>query len=686
MPLENEARFHLPETRLESTIRRFNSDYALDGFRLSWRGKREHSDTYFDAAGNLRSRGWSLRIRTLGDNIRATLKRPAAELHKTHGVVREELENDSNESLFEVLAEIIEVMHGAEIVAAPPDAVGQLMLSGVYPALRAIGLRDLFTVRTARYSWIITVADEDIAELVVDDSYYDIGTVGQSNPIRECRVEVELLDAARQDVLDQVARILISRYEVREVTDSKFERGMLHFTIGGLHEKLETKFRLKAKADYDAIIKQLNSNSRFLPQYRFKLLPERAISDIYFETADQRLFQVGCYLRLRKEARSRELVFRRLAGGVKYGEVVQEEIIAKGDAASFGPSWQLIQSGLKSLGLDFDSKPAELDHIEDVLSSIGLTRILYVDTTRQPWFVECIDNTEDGDSQSEHVAKLKYDRVTYRRPDGEGGTLSLAEFEATGLEDEAAAPQVLRPMSFEAFAAQFERACGRVVGADNVSRKMNAKYFHGMINLGIAKVTPDWLGDDRLLLRASLLRDLPSGPSPAALHPGKEQLAAAEDAKLAGSEVTSVLDRLQARLNIADRNLPASDRDFLTSLERSLRDIARALERMGAPTFSISNVMSQTSVNQNVQQFDMKALARSLDDMLVRAKEAADGPAGIQRVVDIAAAREAAEHDDEPSVIAHMKKLGNYAGELAKQIGVPVLTDFLKFKLGIHLQ
>jgi hypothetical protein len=50
--------------------------------------------------------------------------------------------------------------------------------------------------------------ETELAELAVDDSSYEVGSTSQPGAIRECRVEVELLDASRTADLDAICERL----------------------------------------------------------------------------------------------------------------------------------------------------------------------------------------------------------------------------------------------------------------------------------------------------------------------------------------------------------------------------------------------------------------------------------------------------------------------------------------------
>lgn len=684
MALENEARFHVPEDSLNRTLQELNTRRALTPFSLRWIGTKDHTDTYFDVEGALQKRGWSLRLRTSGDKVRATLKRPVVDPNASGQVIRDELENDSNESFLAVVLQIIAILRDDGIISGGLPSQVQTMLDGAYATLQSTGLRDLFAIRTTRHIWVVTSQSEDVAELVVDDSYYDIGPIGLSDPIRECRLEVELIDPSRGSMLAEICEELTAKYDVHEVYDSKFDRGMLHYATRALREKLETKISVRSDADYNAIIKHLEHNPEFLPTYRFTRLSERTITDAYFDTADQRLFQAGCYLRLRSERRNRELVFRHLTKELRYGEALQEEIVAKGAGDSFDRSWELIQNWLSSTTkLNFSNSGATLEGIEQALASIGFMRILDVGIKRVPWMVERVGSSQrHGIGQPDHVAKLKYDRIRYSRPGSQASALSTAEFEATGVEGEGSAASDSIITAYDAFVAQFMEACGHFVSDKNVTRRISAKYFTGMVELGIAHSTPEWLRDGRLSYRVSILRDTPS-EEPEELARERDKLAdehrgAVERAKAVKAEVVELRADITSSKELAD----GSGREFLNTLDARLRNIESAVDRISPTINFYANQQVSQVASVRSDSFDMPSLALELGKMLAYIRQNPEDYGDIPQE-EIVAAQEAARQNDVSSVVNHLKKVGKYVAELARQVAAPVASALIEAKLGI---
>jgi adenylate cyclase class IV len=511
MALENEARFRLPEAKYEQTVGCLNESKTLAQFELVPKGQKIQSDTYFDVNGDLRRRGWSLRIRISGTEVRATLKTPIAKDDAAYGEINEELENSDNSELTDTLTKIVRRLSTKGVIKNyPSDLDTRLLVKGVYPTLRELGLQDLFTVRTNRYRWIVSEDSENLAELAVDDSYYDVGVPGFGEGIRECRIEVELLDASQEQAMTAICDALMSQFNISEVRDSKFERGMLHFDTRGLREKLEVKIRLGRDSDYAIILDRIENDPMFVPRHIFTRMPERVISDIYFDNAQQGLFQAGHYLRLRREGPAKELVFRRLTQAARYGHVLQEEVVANGEGETFLRNWHLIRRWLSgTIGRPITGDIRGVDEAHNFLNGAGFHPMLEVQVERIPWIVERIDESGSHVAAPHHVAKLKYDQITMRDPDRREHVIHTTEFEATGFESNSASPQGRNRLGYEAFVPAFEEACGYHTSGKKAEHILFAKYFQGMIELGIAKSDPPWNKDQRLRYNVSLFREEP---------------------------------------------------------------------------------------------------------------------------------------------------------------------------------
>lgn len=237
--LETEVRVRIQEDRFDQVRADLQRTSRLGDHQLDARGVRDHEDTYFDVDGRLHARGRSLRIRQRTGDIRVPLKRPVS---PTDTTTREELENPSSGSLIDVVEQITIILADAAIIETAPTGIRTRMLrDGVFSTLRSLGLRDLFTVHTSRQTWVASDEGRAITEIVLDDSHYSVGSAESGKLVRECRMEIELVDDAHEAQFRNLARQAMSRFGLDEVHESKFDRGMAHYRTGMLHDKLEAK-------------------------------------------------------------------------------------------------------------------------------------------------------------------------------------------------------------------------------------------------------------------------------------------------------------------------------------------------------------------------------------------------------------------------------------------------------------
>lgn len=509
MPVESELRYSIRDHRFDQTLRAIDRELHLGRFVLERSDTRVHVDTYFDCNEWLLDNGWSLRVRQSNDDVRATLKRPIP-TSAAYGTIRDELENPRDGSFVEVVERIIKVLcEAGALNSQEPVIRARLMLEGVFAAFRICGLHDLFTVETTRHVWIAVLNGTHVAEIVLDDSSYNIGGIAELRPIRECRMEVELLDPSNQDLLGELSRSIQSRFGFNEVHDSKFDRGMVYYSTRKLLDKMEVKITVKDLDDYSAIINYMDNTKDFVRDYHFAKLPYQRIADVYFDSANYKLFRAGCYLRLREERKIRELTFRRLTKDVKYGQVLQQEVVAKGEGESFNRAWRLISDWLVRTADVHATEEAELTNVEATLQKLGLQRVLEVDIVRLPWLVSRIDPQRSWRSENaNHVAKVKYDQISYRRPSDEANVLRNVEFEVAGVGDPSAGLQEAQLEAYETFVSQFYEACAHASSDGRAIKEIYAKYFHGILGLGIVDETPEWVADGRLKVSlSSLLRE-----------------------------------------------------------------------------------------------------------------------------------------------------------------------------------
>jgi adenylate cyclase class IV len=516
MAVENEIRLRLGEGKLPAVKTALERLTDLGGYGLAATGMRDHEDTYFDVAGRLHQRNWSLRIRQHPLGIAITLKRPSPGASVTH-VSRDELENPASGSFIEVVEQVSEILLGAGILEPSPASEGVVtttLKDGVFAALRSLGLRDLFTVRSRRWTWdVSTPGGEVIAELALDDSHYITGAVPTGADAREARLEIELRCEDRLSELGQLAAFCRQTFAAEDAHDSKFEHGLTHYYATSLRDKLEAKVAFTEVADYDAVVKRIEEQEDFIPGHRFvRASTGRRITDVYFDTPRHDLFGAGCYLRLRHEDARLQLVFRRLTEQARRGLVLQHEVIVDETAADLARAWDSITQWLATVTrIPSAAAPTSLTSAPGLLSALGFESVLNVSILRSAWIVERVSNPErsDGRAITEHVAKLKHDHVTYSRPGDVTRLCREVEFEVTGVEDESAAPSRLQLPFYQTFLAQFVEACTHMSSDQRVEQRISAKYFRGMSVLGLARTMPAWLSDGRLALQTSLVRESP---------------------------------------------------------------------------------------------------------------------------------------------------------------------------------
>ncbi len=495
---EIEQKFEVPVGSISVITESLRNDASLGNFTVSYLRKVSNLDTYFDVNGEINSRNWSLRVREKNAGISVTLKRPQPASGGSSATHREELENPQDGTLVEVLDRIVAILCGEGIIPVPPCTVESLVhRHGAIAALRRLDLVNTYPVRTSRDVWKVVDASGDVAELAIDETEYLDAVQGS---VREGRIEVEIYDPAQAAKLAEIRRHIKERFNARDVRNSKFQQALIHHASQHLRDKLEAKVTLQDIASYDNVAAQIDGSGEFVRGYRFHRLADRRIADVYFDTKKYELFKLGWYLRLRREQDTEEYTFRRLKerGEQRYGTAMQQEIVVR-SSSDLEEAWSAIRGWLSGIrGLSRVEAPADFGHLRESLVESGLQESLEVDVSRSSWIVDRasgIDVFSVPDFRN-RIAKVKYDRVTYRHP-GTSNPLSHFEFEVTGVEDEDAAPNSLRRDSFQAFLGDFVEVCADRTNGGLVDRRTSAKYFYGLTELGIVD-KPEWLADGRL--------------------------------------------------------------------------------------------------------------------------------------------------------------------------------------------
>ena len=618
---------------------------------------KQHGDTYFDTPSyGLHELGWSLRIRRSEHTTRITLKIPdaAGDAEAPEGSWHREIENTGHREFAEVFEKIIELLQRQHIVrGGKRDRDGILDLAawhGARYALEFAGLRDLFTVSTVRHAWPVMETGREVAELSLDDSDYLFQQVRRDDSERQCRMEVELSASAPDGLLSDISQAVRRAFGIEEVRISKFEHGMILYRVRKLDEKFEVKISIPRQSAHEEIVQAIRGNPEFVPGYLFTGDGAHCLRDVYFDTPELDLFTVGCYLRLRKDGDRRDLKFRILSFDPNLGQAAQYEIAAKDAESDFSDRWDQIQNRLSSMSVRrVGRRPKSLERIDRTLSEMGLNPVLEVDVDRIGWSVL------KGGSRGDLIARLKYDKITFREPGATHGE-SEVEFEVAGAEEHDAAPRALRVSEYYNFLRDFMDQCRDAVPMNEIGWEINAKYFAGLIKLGLHKRVPRWYGTLRMQAKSWPMRREPPGDNPdlyAPENPG--QLA------VPGQDSTGTDDGARIGEPAASAGSSGNaDRNFTVNTHISMSQAQSA------------------QMNVNFGNYG-QAILGELDKAYAHVQSSAP-----ETLPAIEAARQAVLAGDTRSLMSRLRGLGAKFWDIAQQVGLPVLTLFIKDQLGLH--
>jgi adenylate cyclase class IV len=654
---EREARFVVENNEYPRIRDALDDDRKIGPYVLGKSKVKQHDDTYFDTKDyDLHEIGWSLRIRRSERATRVTLKipDPAGDGDGPEGGRHREIENTCHQDFTQVFEKVIELLQTQHVVRGGKwERDGILDLAawhGVRYALESAGLRDLFTVSTVRHDWPVMEAGLEIAQLSLDDSAYLFQQVRRDDSERQCRLEVELSASARDELLLDISELVRQRYGIEGVRISKFEHGMILYRMRKLEEKFEVKIAIPQRSVHEEISKKITRDPEFVPGYLFTGDGTHRLRDIYFDTASQQLFAAGWYLRLRTDGTGRDLKFRILHFSSDLGQAVQYEVAAKDSENDFAERWDQIQRWLSSIkGIKKPrTRPESLKRIEKTLSEMGLKPTLEVDVDRVGWSVL------KAGTRGELIARLKYDNISFRAPGDKRGE-SGVEFEVAGAEDHDAAPRALRSGEYYTFLRAFTDQCRESARMNKIGWEINAKYFSGLIKLGLHHTVPDWYGTLRIQSSMPMRREAPAD-SPEFDDPDADGLSSmSENSGLraggsAGDGETTPGGNLSGGAN----------QNF---------------------TVNIPISMSQAQSAQMNTSFGPygQALLEELDKAYDHLKSTAPESASA-----IHAAREAVLAGDSRGVMSRLRSLGGKFGDIAQQVSIPVLTLFIEGKLGLH--
>ncbi|MBK3623921.1 CYTH domain-containing protein [Streptomyces sp. MBT49] len=502
MAVEVEVRFEVSPGEFERIREDLSQRSHFGAYEIRRDQRKVQLDTYFDSLGQLAARHWSLRIREKADTLRVTFKRP----HLSGGPTqREEIENPGDGSLVEVMNQVATILAAQNIGATVGTNIEYAVHSvGAAATLQAMGLDHQYMVETTRELWILGSNGVDIVELCLDESKYR-GKEAPSTP--EYRIELELLDQTRSADLAEMKRMVAVNYGAREVFQSKFERAIIHADMNGSVEKAELKLQFGNDDQYDSLLGELEHNEQFIDGYRFQRAANRTITDMYYDTKGRNLFLRGAYIRIRLEGGRRQLTFRRLKErGAPTTFMSKQEESSIRESDDIRAKWEDICSLLtKYQHVSEAPAPASFDDLHDTLERMGLRPSLEVQVSRKAWLVRRFSDSHSPHLTGEDrpIVKLKFDEITYRPP-GRSRTAMRRECEVTGVEDEADSPQRYQTDQYLAFLLLFSSKCSEFTGGE-VRKLTSAKYFEGVVDLGLRK-QPPWYKT-----RTSTVLDEPTG-------------------------------------------------------------------------------------------------------------------------------------------------------------------------------
>jgi adenylate cyclase class IV len=647
---EREARFVVENDQYHRIREMLDGDRDFGPFVLGRSKVKQHYDTYFDTKNfDLHEFGWSLRIRRSEQGTSITLKipEPTVDDGESEGMRHREIENTGHEDFAKVFEKILELLQRQHVVRRGKwerEATLNLALwHGARYALESAGLHDLFTVSTERHVWPVMDAGHEIAELTLDDSTYLFQQVRRDDSERQCRVEVELNESARDELLIYIDDLVKHRFGIEPVGISKFEHGMILYRMRKLGEKFEVKIAIPNPSAHEEIAREIRHNPEFVSGYLFAGDGTHHLRDVYFDTQRQHLFAAGCYLRLRKDGEARDLKFRILHFNSDLGQAIQYEIAAKNGENDFSDRWDQIQSWLSSISpVEIPkTRPESLKRIEKILADMGLKAALEVDVDRVSWSVL------KRDERSELIARLKYDKITFRAPTSKRGE-SEVEFEVAGAEDHDAAPSALRRDEYYTFLRAFTDQCRETARMNKIGWQINAKYFAGMIKLGLQHEVPDWYGTLRTQSSRPLRREAPVG------------IPMFDDSE---GEDSDLWPSTLARNEEIPASRPASD---------SVN-----------PNFTVHIPISMSQAQMTQMNVSFGSYGQALQDELDKAYVYVNS-AAPELAPAIQGAREALLAGDPRGLMARLRSLGRKFLDIAQQVSIPVLTLFMEDKLGIH--
>lgn len=190
---------------------------TLGAYRLGPPIDHHLHDIYWEAAdAGLRANRLSLRLRTIDERLVFTVK---GGTNSSDGLfTRYELEVPATaENWADVRAVLMGEGAPLGLAVAGDDPPDWLRAAGLYPT------QDRVTRRTVRYAFMSDSGDQPLAELALDRTRFDFGTV----LVDYWEVEIEQLDGG-EDAPGALGRALLDRYSSRlePSTVGKYSRGL----------------------------------------------------------------------------------------------------------------------------------------------------------------------------------------------------------------------------------------------------------------------------------------------------------------------------------------------------------------------------------------------------------------------------------------------------------------------------
>jgi hypothetical protein len=224
-----------------------------------------------------------------------------------------------------------------------------------------------------------------------------------------------------------------------------------------------------------------------------------------------------------------------------------------------------------------------------------------------------------------------------------------------GAEDHDAAPRALRRSEYYTFIRAFTDQCRESARIPKIGWEINAKYFAGMIGLGLQHEVPDWYGTLRTQSSMPMRREAPVN-SPKFDDPEDE-----------------------GQSSIAEDRHPRAEAPAPTDEKAPSRNPSEG----GTQNFTVNIPISMSQAQSAEVSLSFGAYGQALIGELDKAYAYLESAAS-ESASAIHAAREAVLAGDSSGLMARLRSLGGKFWDIAQQVSIPVLTLFIEGKLGLH--